>query len=127
MRLLLRWIVGAVSLYLTVLLAHTVGVPGLYLQHGASGAESAFVVILALTLVNAVLRPILKLLTLPLNCLTFGLFSFVINAFLFWLVGQLGLGFVVKGWVAPLFGSLVLSVISGILNSFVVETNERRR
>lgn len=127
MRLLLRWIVGAVSLYLTVVLARAVGVPGLYLQGGSNGAVDAFIVILVLTLVNAVIRPIVKLLTLPLNCLTFGLFGFVINAFLFWLVGQLGLGFVVKGWIAPLFGSIILSAISGILNAFVVESHDRKR
>jgi len=126
-RLLLRWIIGAVSLYLTVLAAHTIGVSGLALRGGTDGAVAAFLVILALTLVNAILRPILKLLTLPLNCLTFGLFGFVINAFLFWLVGQLGLGFVVKGWIAPLFGSLVLSAVSGILNAFVVETGDSRK
>ena len=51
--------------------------------------------------------------------LTFGLFSFVVNAIMFWLVGQLNLGLVVNGWVAALFGSVVLSIVSGLLNHFV--------
>lgn len=127
MRLLLRWIIGAVSLYLTVWLAQGIGVHGLALRSGEQGAISAFVVILVLTLVNAVVRPILALLTAPINCLTLGLFSFVLNALMFWLVGSLDLGFQVHGFLPALFGSIILSIISGILNAFVADGDAKKK
>lgn len=119
MRLLIRWALGAAALYLTVMLAQALGI-GLALRgEGSQGVINAFIVVAALTLVNALIRPIVKLLTLPLNCLTFGLFSFVINALMFWLVGALDLGLVVNGFLAALFGSVAMSIIGGILNTFV--------
>ncbi len=130
MRLLIRWAVGAAALYLTVAAAQALGI-GLGLKgEGLQGVLNAFVVVLALTLVNALIRPIVRLLTMPLNCLTLGLFGFVINALMFWLVGALDLGLVVRDFVAALFGSLAMSVIGGILNTFVPDgrdEDERRR
>lgn len=122
MRLLLRWIIGAVSLYLTVMAAQGLGIREL----GLKSPVSALIAIAVLTLVNAFVRPILGLLAAPINCLTLGLFSFVLNALMFWLVGTLNLGLIVKGFLPALFGSVVLSLISGILNSFIVENNEKR-
>ncbi len=122
MRLLLRWIIGAVSLYLTVLAARGLGIHDLALKDPAA----AFIAIAVLTLVNAFIRPILGFLAAPINCLTLGLFSFILNALMFWLVGALDLGLVVKGFVPALFGSVVLSLISGVLNAFVVDTTDKR-
>ncbi len=122
MRLLLRWIIGAVSLYLTVMAAQGLQISGLALK----GPVAAFIAIAVLTLVNAFVRPILGLLAAPINCMTLGLFSFVLNALMFWLVGALDLGLVVKGFIPALFGSVVLSLISGFLNMFVVESREKR-
>lgn len=122
MRLLLRWIFGAGALYLTVLFGQMLG-----LGLGIRDAVSALIVVAVLTLVNAFVRPIVRLLTMPLNCLTLGLFNFVINALMFWLVGELKIGLRVDGFVAALFGSVVLSIISGLLNSFVAERDEERR
>ena len=122
MRLLLRWIIGAVSLYLTVIAAQGLGIHGL----GLKGAITPFIAIAVLTLVNAFVRPILGFLAAPINCLTLGLFSFVLNALMFWLVGALDLGLVVKGFVPALFGSVVLSLISGVLNAFVIDTTDKR-
>lgn len=123
MRVLLRWIIGAVALFLTVQAAQALKI-GLALKPGTEGVVSAFVVILVLTLVNAFIRPVVRLITMPLNCLTLGLFGFVVNALMFWLVGMLDLGLVVKDFVAALFGSVVLSVISGLLNALVVERED---
>lgn len=117
MKWVLKWAVGAVSLYLTVLAAKSLGIGGLALD----GAAGAFVAILALTLVNTFVRPVVSLLALPLNCLTLGLMRFVINALMFWGVGQLGVGLTVRGAIPALFGSIVLSVIAGILDQFIVE------
>lgn len=123
LKLLIRWAVGAAALYLTVLAGKALGI-----QLGLKDVGSAFIAVLALTLVNALIRPIVKLLTLPLNCLTFGLFSFVVNALMFWLVGQLGVGlYVGPGIVPPLFGSVVMSLIGGVLNTFIADKEDDRR
>lgn len=120
MRILLRWAIGAAALYLTVFLGEILGV-GLALRRDVL---SAFLVVLVLTLVNALIRPVVKLVTLPLNCLTLGLFGFVVNALMFWLVGSLEIGLRVDGFGAALFGSVVLSLISGFLNTLIVERGE---
>lgn len=133
MHLLLRWILSAVALYLTVLLGHFIDLRypdwGLrfWIAPGLAGVQGALLFVLALSVANAVLRPVLKALTLPLTCLTLGLFSFVVNAFLFWLVGQFIPGFHVAGWQAPLFGSIVMSGIGGLLNNVLVSKRERER
>jgi putative membrane protein len=77
--------------------------------------------------VNAFVRPVVRLMTAPLNCLTLGLFSFVVNALMFWLVGLLDIGLTVKGIVPALFGSIVMSLVGGVLNTFVPGKNEERR
>ena len=128
MGLFMRWAIGAVALYLTVLLGDKLNF-GLGFVTG-SGAEAtttgqtvvgAFVAVLVLTLVNALIRPVVKLLTLPLSCLTFGLFGLVVNALMFLLVGRLDVGLRVDGFGAALFGSIVTSVLFGILNTFLGE------
>jgi len=65
-----------------------------------------------LGLVNALIRPILVILTLPVTLLTLGLFLFVINAALFWLVAELVSGFTVTGFWAALVGSILYSLIT---------------
>lgn len=125
MQILLRWALNAIALYITVKIAQNLHL-GLKLAPGVAGAEAAVLAVLALSIVNAVIAPILKLLALPLTCLTLGLFSFVINAFMFWLVGQLIPGFKVSGFVAPLFGSIVMSLISGVLNSVLISDAEKK-
>ena len=78
---------------------------------------TALIVALVLGLINAVLRPLLILLTLPVTLLTLGLFIFVINALTFQLAGNLVDGFNVVGFWPALFGSVVYSVISWALSS----------
>ncbi len=134
MTLLLRWVLSAVALYLTVVAANILDAhyPNLHLRFfvapGLAGVEGLLVTVLALGIANAVLRPLLKALTLPLTCLTFGLFAFVINALLFWLAGQVvPTMFHVQGWQGALFGSLVMGLVGGILNNVLVSKRERRR
>jgi len=81
------------------------------------GFLTAIVVAVILGAVNMFIRPILLLLTLPLNILTLGLFTFVINAFLILLVSSLVPGFKVSGFLWALIFSLVLSIVSAFLNS----------
>ena len=135
MQTLLRWILGAVALYVTVYAGYFLNLRypeahlRFYIAPGLAGVQGALLFVLALSLANLIVRPILKGLAMPLTCLTLGLFSFVINAFLFWLVGQFipGETFKVAGWQAPLFGSVVMSVVGGILNNVVVSQLERSR
>ena len=132
--LLLRWLLSAAALYLTVVAANILNAhdPALHLQFyvapGVAGIEGLLVAVLALGVANAVLRPILRGLTLPLTCLTFGLFAFVINALLFWLAGQaVPMMFHVTGWQGALFGSLVMGLVGGILNNVLISRRERER
>lgn len=134
MTLLLRWLFSAIALYLTVVAANILNAhyPALglrfYVAPGLPGIEGLLVTVLALGIANAVLRPILRALTLPLTCLTFGLFAFVINALLFWGAGQVvPTMFHVAGWQGALFGSLVMGLVGGILNNVLVSKREKRR
>jgi len=74
-----------------------------------------------LGILNAFVRPLLLLLTLPLNVLSLGLFTFVINAILLMIVSRIVEGFTVQGFWAALFGSLFISFVSALLNLFVRE------
>jgi putative membrane protein len=80
---------------------------------------SAAVAALALGLANTLIRPILVVLTLPVTILTLGLFLFVVNAALFWLVAQVIKGFAVQGFLAALVGSLLYSLITLVVGWLV--------
>ena len=101
--LLLRWVVNAAALLLVA-----------YLYTGVQVTTflAALIAALVLGLVNAVIRPILVILTLPVTILTLGLFIFVINALLFWFVAEVVKGFTVTGFMAALIGSVLYSVIT---------------
>ncbi|MDZ7951272.1 MAG: phage holin family protein [Nostoc sp. DedQUE12b] len=81
----------------------------------------ALVAALVIGLVNAFIRPILRLLTFPITLLTFGLFTFVINALTLWLASALtpGSGFEIRGFLPALLGSIVLAIVSSIINYFL--------
>lgn len=80
------------------------------------GVWGAFIAALLLGIVNAILRPILVLLTLPLTLLTFGLFLLVINGLMLWLVAALLEGFHVNGFWGAVFGSILISLVSWVLS-----------
>jgi putative membrane protein len=81
---------------------------------------SAFLAAAVLGILNAFFRPLLILLTLPLNILSLGLFTFVINAFLLKLASGVIPGFEVHGFWTALFGALVITLVSGLLNALIV-------
>lgn len=112
MGFLIRWLVNAVALYLTTLIVPGVRVP----NFGA-----AVLAALVLGIVNAVLRPVILLLTLPLNILTLGLFTFVVYAFMLWIVAVTTHQLVLTSVGAALVGAIVLSVISFILSRLVAD------
>ncbi len=90
--------------------------PQVMLAEGALAALSAAFV---LGLVNAVIRPIFILLTFPVTVLTLGIFLLVINGLLLWLVSGIVPGFTVNGFFGAVAGSVLVSIISGILTSVV--------
>jgi putative membrane protein len=101
--LIARWILNALALLLVAYLY-----PGVEVQTFMAAVIAALV----LGLVNAIVRPVLVLLTLPVTVITLGLFLFVINALLFWLVAEIVPGFRVTGFVAALVGSILFSLIT---------------
>lgn len=106
MKILVNWLISAL-----VILSAAYLLPGVHVQNFVVALTAALV----LGIINAILRPILLFLTLPLNFLTFGLFTLVINAVLIVLTGKVVSGFVVDSfWWALLFG-LLLSVINSFL------------
>ena len=108
MKLLAQWFVSASALLLVA-----------YLYSGVQVESfgSALIAALVIGLFNAVLRPVLILLTLPVTLVTVGLFLFVINALMFWsAAGVLG-GFHVSGFGAALLGSLLYSLIGVVIDS----------
>ena len=98
--LIIRLLINALAL-LTVAKI----VPGIYI----SSLPAAIVVAIVLGLVNAILRPLLILISLPLEILTLGLFTFVINGALLLLVAHLNIGLEISGWGAAIIGAIVLS------------------
>ena len=80
---------------------------------------SALLAGLVLALINAIVRPILVLLTLPVTLITLGLFIFVLNAFCFWLASVFVPGLTVNGFWAAFLGALIVSVVSWILTAFL--------
>ncbi|MCF8052803.1 MAG: phage holin family protein, partial [Desulfobacterales bacterium] len=87
----------------------------------ASGFGSAFFAAAILGILNAFFRPILILLTLPINILTLGLFTFVINAIMLMMVSGVITGFTVRGFGPALLGSLLISLVSWLLTSLISE------
>jgi putative membrane protein len=111
--LLLRWLVTTIALYIAVLL-----VPGISFDE-AQGAWRLILVALVFGGVNALLRPLLTLLTCPLIVLTFGIFFLVVNALLLmatsWASLKVGLGFTVEGFWPAFWGGLVVSIASTVI------------
>ena len=106
---ILHWIFTALILLLVAKIT-----PGVYI----SGFGTALIAALVLGLVNFAIRPLLTLLTLPLNILTLGLFSFVINAILFGLVAWMVPGFEVTNFLSALVGAFFLAVMTALLDFF---------
>ncbi|MEM9246203.1 MAG: phage holin family protein [Cyanobacteria bacterium P01_F01_bin.153] len=112
-RFLITWLLSALALIITAFL-----VKGIVLK----GAFAIIVTPLILGIINAIIRPVLFWLTLPLNILTLGLFTLVLNGICLLLVDFLGPpGFRVRGLVSATVGALVLSMVSWLLGFFIKE------
>jgi putative membrane protein len=108
--LIARWIINAAVLLLVAYIY-----PGVQIESFGAALLAALV----LGLVNAIVRPILVVLTLPVTLLTLGLFLFVINALLFWFVAEVVHGFSVGGFGAALLGSILYSLFT-LLTSWIL-------
>ena len=108
--ILIRWVINALALLLISRLIRGIEVDSVL---------SAFVAAAVLGVINAILRPILLILTFPITIVTLGLFVFIINGFMLYLAGVLVKGFYVHGFWAAVFGALFLSVISWLTSAFI--------
>ncbi|MGW8326239.1 MAG: phage holin family protein [Desulfobacterales bacterium] len=108
----LRWLILTFSIITTSYLIDGIQV---------SGFLSAFFAAAILGILNAFFRPILLILTLPVNILSLGLFTFVINAAMLMMVSGIISGFKVYGFWSAVFGSLLISLVSWLLTSFISE------
>ncbi len=111
--LVLRWVVTAFALWLTSQLVSGIEIRGL---------GSVFVAALVLGVLNAFVRPLVLVLTFPINLLSLGLFTLVINGFMLWLTSEVVRGFAVHGFWSAVIGALLLSVISFGLSIFVSDS-----
>jgi putative membrane protein len=124
-KFLLRLIINAVGLYLAVLI-----LPGIDLR---SNLVSIVWLALIFGLVNALVRPLLNLLTCGLIVLTLGLFTLVINTFLFWLTSiigqQFGFGLIISDpvWLNAFLGALIVSAVSIVMTVFLKDEMKGRR
>ena len=110
LRLVLVWLVNTVALVAVAYLMPSITV---------SDFTAALIAALVLGLVSAVVRPVLVLLTLPVTILTLGLFIFVLNGLLFWMVGSWIEGFGVAGFWSAVLGAILFSIVSWLLSALV--------
>ncbi len=110
MGFILRILINAVAIYLAAAILPGLEIRGLLAALGAG---------LVLGLVNAVVRPVLVVLTLPVTLLTLGLFLFVLNGLCLWLTALVVDGFEVAGFWSAVLGALIVSAVSWLLTAFV--------
>ena len=112
MGIFIRWLILTIAIIIASYLVDGIRVSGFF---------SALFAAAILGILNAFFRPILIILTLPLNLMTLGLFTFVINAILLMMASGVISGFEVHGFWSAVFGSLLISLVSWLLTSFINE------
>lgn len=108
--IIIRWIINALAL---LLIANFV--PGMEV----SGFYAAMITIVILALINAIIRPVIIFLTLPVTVLTLGLFTFVINGFMFWFASTIVQGLTVDGFMPAFWSALLLTIVSAVVSSLL--------
>ena len=112
MGLLVRWLILTAAIVVASYLIRGIEVNGFF---------SAFFAAAILGVLNVFFRPVLLILTLPINILMLGFFTFIINAVLLKMASSVISGFVVHGFWSAVFGGLIISVVTWLLNSFINE------
>ena len=128
-RLLLRWILLAFSVFAASMVSQAVGLGFKVNYKEASDLVPLMIGVAVLALLNATLGKILKVLTLPLSCLTLGLFSLVVNAAVLMLAASLKLGFEItdtgaKAFLAALIASVIIAFVNGVLGVFLPDDKD---
>jgi putative membrane protein len=112
----IKWIILTAAVMVTAYLFDSISVAGFF---------SAFFAAAVIGMLNMLLRPILLVLTLPVNVMTFGLFTFLINALMLKIASGLISGFTVTGFWGTVFGAIVISIVNWILNVFLAAFIQR--
>jgi putative membrane protein len=124
-KLLIRWLLSAAAIAIVAWL-----LPSISAGTGTQGAITVGITALFLGLANAIVKPLLMMMSCPLILLTLGLFLFVINALMLKLAavasGAVGYPLVVDGWGAALLGSILITIVTWILNFFVPDNDKPR-
>lgn len=108
--LFIRWILNALALF-------AVGkiIPGI----SVAGFGTALILVVVFGIINVTIRPLLIILTLPINIITLGLFSLVINGLLFWFVAGIIKGFQVESFWAAFLGALLYALVTSLINKYL--------
>lgn len=112
MKILVKWLINALALIGVAYLLPSIDVSSFYI---------ALIVAVILAVFNLLFKPLLVILTLPINIITLGLFTFVINGFLFWFTATFVQGFYVEGFGWAIIGAFIYSIISYIGNTLFIE------
>lgn len=112
---LVKFLVNVVVLLITAYI-----VPGFIIANFLTAIIAAIVI----AIVNALLKPIMMFISLPINILTFGLFTFIINGFLLWFASLFVPGFDIAGFWTAVLGSIVITLVSSVLNSLLVSNKD---
>lgn len=124
MRFILKWIVFAVALYLTFWTGQGIG---LQMKPSPRWQENLWMSALV-GFLNALVLPVVRVLLIPLNCLTLGIASVIVNSLLFWLLFRLvPSNFMVGNFWAALYGSVVIGVINGFLSALLLDEKRRAK
>jgi putative membrane protein len=127
-RFILRWAINAIALYAAIVVTNSLIPNGIALE--SNNWQTYIWMALIFGLVNALLRPLLTILTCPLIILTLGLFTLIINVVLFYLVGWIGsffnVGYSVNSLLAALVASIIISVVSIVLSMLVGDGKKNR-
>ena len=108
--ILLRWFITTLAIFALPYFVEGIEV---------SSIVTALIVAACLVFINLVVKPIVTILTLPINILTLGLFSVILNGIFFWFVAQIITGFTVASFVAAVIGAFVISIINWIISHFI--------
>lgn len=128
-KLLLRWGLLAFSVFVASIVTQELGLDFRVDVSSAAKIFQLLLGVLVLSFLNATLGKILKFMTLPLSCLTLGLFSLVVNAFVLWFAATLELGFKIvdkgfHGFLAAFVASILISFINGVLGVFLPDDKD---
>lgn len=119
MRLLIRWIVLVIAFIVGGQVTSLL-IDGFQVRFGSlAEVLTLFLGVAVFALINATIGNLLRILTLPLTCLTFGIFAVVVNALVLWMAGALGIGFRVDNFWAALLGSIIISIVTTLMGVFV--------